>query len=283
MHKKQKTNTYSNSIYTTSKTQKCNLWVKRYPFLGRYLLLFAELCLSEIMYLSFRSLRYRFPKCKIDQQILFVAAWNASCRRIGSMIEEYELCSSESVVEVIKKSKFVAFVSPSTTVVDAEQFIERHRDAKATHTCWAYKVGGCSRCTDDGEPSGTAGRPMLAAIEAASLINTVAVVNRYFGGVKLGTGGLARAYGGAVATCLKAASKKSIMPTIYVEITVAGEFVPQIYSLLYLNSSTISKHAENVDALGNHIFDLEISSQEFDKVKDFIYRVTKGEACVSFP
>ena len=90
-------------------------------------------------------------------------------------------------------------------------FIEAHSKADATHNCWAFRIGEEYRFNDDGEPGGTAGRPILAAIEGRDLTNTVVLVIRYFGGVKLGTGGLVRAYGGTAAKCLHEAPKRQIV------------------------------------------------------------------------
>lgn len=110
----------------------------------------------------------------------------------------------------ISKSRFLAYVSPAETETDASQFIvaikKRHWDA--THNCSAYITGGSEqyqKADDDGEPSGTAGRPILEVLKKAAVTNTVIVVTRYFGGIKLGAGGLIRAYGKAAAAGLAAA------------------------------------------------------------------------------
>ncbi|MFC6616804.1 IMPACT family protein [Deinococcus radiophilus] len=75
----------------------------------------------------------------------------------------------------------------------------------ATHHCWAYRIGELYRFNDDGEPGGTAGAPILRAIEGQGVQHVMVIVVRYYGGVKLGTGGLVRAYGGAAAECLRTA------------------------------------------------------------------------------
>ncbi len=98
----------------------------------------------------------------------------------------------------IKGSRFIADVAPATTVEDAETLIASARAdfSDARHTCFAWRVGDQTRSSDDGEPAGSAGRPILAQIEGHELSNVVVAVTRYFGGVKLGVGGLMRAYGG---------------------------------------------------------------------------------------
>jgi uncharacterized YigZ family protein len=107
----------------------------------------------------------------------------------------------------IKKSRFLAWLEPITSQAQAKQKIQeiRHQHADARHVCFAYYVNGSSGLSDDGEPSGTAAKPMFNVIAHNDLINVIAIVVRYFGGVKLGAGGLARAYGGAVSQAMSMA------------------------------------------------------------------------------
>ena len=118
-----------------------------------------------------------------------------------------ELCEYR---EEIKKSRFICLAKPVHTIDEAMAFFDEYSDPQARHNCWAYKVGNDYRFNDDGEPSGTAGRPILSAIEYAELTNVAILVLRWFGGVKLGTGGLCRAYGGSAAQCLKLAEEVEI-------------------------------------------------------------------------
>ncbi len=106
-------------------------------------------------------------------------------------------------VIIEKKSRFIATIEPVETVEEAEQFIERMKKKywDARHNCHAFTVGTdmpLSRCSDDGEPSGTAGKPMLEVLLGKEIHNIAVVVTRYFGGTLLGTGGLVRAYTQAV-------------------------------------------------------------------------------------
>lgn len=110
---------------------------------------------------------------------------------------------------VEKKSRFIANIFPIETEEDAlekiAQIKKKHYDAR--HNCFAYVIGDkneTERCSDDGEPSGTAGRPMLEVLTGAGVHNAVAIVTRYFGGTLLGTGGLVRAYTGAMKAGLEA-------------------------------------------------------------------------------
>jgi putative IMPACT (imprinted ancient) family translation regulator len=90
------------------------------------------------------------------------------------------------------------------------QHITAATDPKASHNCFAYKIGAEFRSTDDGEPGGTAGRPILRAIETEGLDHVCVLIIRYFGGTKLGAGGLVRAYGGAARECLRASERKFV-------------------------------------------------------------------------
>lgn len=110
----------------------------------------------------------------------------------------------------VKKSKFIAYLFPIQSEEEAKQYIQQLKKEhfKARHHCSAYRLDGdfiIEHSSDDGEPSGTAGRPMLDVLRYQEVTNVLAVVVRYFGGIKLGTGGLARAYGDAVRTAFEQA------------------------------------------------------------------------------
>ena len=112
-----------------------------------------------------------------------------------------------------KGSRFIGDAFLATTEADAEACLDavRKREHAATHHAWAWRVGApgsAARSSDDGEPSGSAGAPILRQIDARGLTNTVVVVTRYYGGTKLGTGGLVRAYGEAASDALDAAGSR---------------------------------------------------------------------------
>ena len=119
----------------------------------------------------------------------------------------YTLAAPCEFQEIIRKSRFLAKAAPVSSAEEAQAFLEAVSDPSATHNCWAWKIGNQYRFSDDGEPGGTAGRPMLTAIEGQACDRVVVVVIRWFGGIQLGTGGLARAYGGSVAKCLQAGER----------------------------------------------------------------------------
>jgi uncharacterized YigZ family protein len=114
---------------------------------------------------------------------------------------------------LIKKSRFIACVQPMADRAGAQQVVAslRAKHPGAAHVCWALLAGGQSAAVDDGEPSGTAGRPMLDVLRHQDLEGVLATVVRYFGGVKLGAGGLVRAYTDSVAQALLAAEKIAIV------------------------------------------------------------------------
>lgn len=112
--------------------------------------------------------------------------------------------------QVIKNSRFLTWLAHAATPQQAHQFIQQQRETypDARHVCWAFIAGQPGHtthvsCSDDGEPAGTAGKPMLNVLQHGAIGEIVAVVVRYFGGIKLGTGGLVRAYSSSVAELYK--------------------------------------------------------------------------------
>lgn len=118
--------------------------------------------------------------------------------------------------EDIRKSRFITLAAPISNQAEAQAFLEQNSDPNATHNCWAWKLGDQYRSTDDGEPGGTAGRPILAAIEAQDFDQVVVLVIRWYGGIQLGTGGLARAYGGGANKCLQQAERVPLINRVAV-------------------------------------------------------------------
>lgn len=121
------------------------------------------------------------------------------------------LTGTATARQEIKKSRFAAAAGPVADEAAAKAFIAAHSDPSANHNCWAWRIGQGYRFSDDGEPGGTAGKPILQAIDGQSLDRIAVVVTRWFGGVLLGSGGLVRAYGGTAAMCLRKAER---MPLI---------------------------------------------------------------------
>lgn len=110
-----------------------------------------------------------------------------------------------------RNSRFLAQAAPAESPEAALAFLAEIADPGATHNCWAYRIGAGYRSSDDGEPAGTAGRPILAAIDGQGIDRAMVVVTRWYGGTKLGAGGLVRAYGGAAAECLRTAPRRLLV------------------------------------------------------------------------
>ncbi len=131
----------------------------------------------------------------------------------------YTLAARCSLQQEIRHSRFLAQAAPVASPAQALDFLQQVADAGATHNGWAFRVGADYRFHDDGEPGGTAGRPILQAIEGQSMDRVAVVVTRWYGGVKLGTGGLMRAYGGTAATCLREAARVPIVAMATLQLT----------------------------------------------------------------
>jgi uncharacterized YigZ family protein len=126
----------------------------------------------------------------------------------------FTLAAPAQYVEEIKKSRFLTFAAPVASAEAALAFFASVSDPTATHNCWAFRVGQTYRFNDDGEPGGTAGRPMLQAIDGQQCDRVAVLCIRWYGGINLGTGGLARAYGGGAAQCLRLAERVPIIDTV---------------------------------------------------------------------
>ncbi|HEY9280864.1 MAG TPA: YigZ family protein [Eoetvoesiella sp.] len=133
----------------------------------------------------------------------------------------YTLAGLATYQEDIKKSRFLVWAAPIQSAPEALRFFAGHSVPAATHNCWAYRIGNEYRFNDDGEPGGTAGRPILQAIEGQQCDRVAILVVRWFGGVKLGPGGLIRAYGGTAAQCLRLGAKVAVVDEVTVQCSCA--------------------------------------------------------------
>ncbi|WP_268797930.1 IMPACT family protein [Pseudomonas huanghezhanensis] len=172
--------------------------------------------------------------------------------------------------EEIRKSRFITLATPINSPADAQAFIEQNSDQNATHNCWAWKLGDQYRSTDDGEPGGTAGRPILAAVEAQEFDQVVVLVIRWYGGIQLGTGGLARAYGGGANKCLQQAARLPLINRVPVrldcsfsELALVKVRLADISALIQEESFTangveltIAVGPEHIDSLQQQLADL---------------------------
>ncbi|WP_201606244.1 YigZ family protein [Psychrobacter immobilis] len=154
----------------------------------------------------------------------------------------------------IKKSEFIAYAYPVTSREQAmfhvEQLREQYPDAR--HFCWAYIIGDPDNTTsagfdDDGEPSGTAGRPILNVLQHKSIGNVIVIVVRYFGGIKLGAGGLTRAYAGSAQAA--------------VDEMILNPYVPMTQIQILAEFATEAQCRYMIESLGGHIDDVAYSKQ----------------------
>lgn len=157
---------------------------------------------------------------------------------------------AEAMLEV-KKSRHLARAEPVDSPEAALAFIARISVPEATHNCWAYRIGAAYRFSDDGEPAGTAGKPILAAIDGQGLDGVAVVVTRWFGGIKLGAGGLVRAYGGAAAEALRTAPRKAIVHWEALDVAVGFPHVQALHATLAAFGAV--KRDERFDAEGLHV------------------------------
>ncbi|VVB08389.1 unnamed protein product [Arabis nemorensis] len=175
-----------------------------------------------------------------------------------------------SVEKEIKKSKFIAIAGPISSEQSAQSFLSQVRDPRATHNCWAYKVGDEHRSSDDGEPSGTAGKPMQSAISSSGLDRVMVVVIRYFGGIKLGTGGLVRAYGGVTSDCLKTADTILVKSKVVMGVEVTFDLLGVVYNQLQSCQAQEIKEDYDTGKDGTIMVSFKVDFDQVDQLEDAI-------------
>lgn len=143
---------------------------------------------------------------------------------------------NESVTNelIIKNSKFITIVEPLNNIEDFDDIMTniKSKYKNATHYCYAYIIGDKKHSSDDGEPSGTAGSPILNVLEKNKLTNILCVIVRYFGGIKLGAGGLIRAYGKSTANALKISDIKTLINVYKIKFTFKYENIKEIEAII---------------------------------------------------
>lgn len=178
-----------------------------------------------------------------------------------------------------KKSRFLGKILPIKTEEEALAFIEKTKKQywDARHNCYAYIIGEhceCVRCSDDGEPSGTAGKPMLEVLQNQELRNVVAVVTRYFGGTLLGTGGLVRAYTQATQEALKEAQIAAMTPVAIMTIQTDYNAIGKIKYVLAQEDITIQNEEYTTDVVVTAAVPLTQKEALLKKITE----VTNGKA-----
>ncbi|AGI91831.1 Hypothetical protein XNRR2_5525 [Streptomyces albidoflavus] len=196
------------------------------------------------------------------------------------MQDEYRTVAREGVHETeTNRSRFLCTLAPAATEEEAQAVIARVRraHADATHNCYAYVIGAdasVQKAADDGEPGGTAGVPMLQMLLRRDIRYAVAVVTRYYGGVKLGAGGLIRAYGGSVGEALDALGTRTRRRFRLASVTVGHERAGRLQNDLRAAGRTIRDvhYGERVT------LDIGLPDAEVDAFRGWLADATAGEA-----
>lgn len=190
----------------------------------------------------------------------------------------YEYAEAEYVTE---RSRFIAQASPAETTEEARLFVagikEKYRDA--THNVPAFVIGAGSEHqwqSDDGEPAGTSGMPVLRLLTGEGLTNLVIVVTRYFGGIKLGTGGLARAYSHAARLAIDKAGICEVRESALMRYSFDYTYLSRLQNIAAGGSFDMQdlKYTEAVDAV------IRCPSEDAGRVKALIADITGGKACI---
>lgn len=182
-----------------------------------------------------------------------------------------------------KNSDFLTFLHPVDSREEAMAFIDQYRKKypDANHVCWAYVIGNTRQpqtqaFSDDGEPSGTAGKPMLHVLTERDVGNSLAVVVRYFGGVKLGAGGLVRAYSAAVSTAVNGAELLEVTPKVQLQITI--DFARETKVRHIVNQ--YQGHILNVHYAAHVTLDISLSATQASLFAQQVINETAGDAII---
>ena len=190
------------------------------------------------------------------------------------------------VEQVIDRSRFIATIERVSTPAEAQAFV-REMNAEfgdATHNCWAYVVGapgstGRIGMSDAGEPHGTAGRPMLTVLLHSGLGDVAAVVTRYYGGTKLGTGGLVKAYGGTVQLALESLPRAERVEWRELTVTVGYASITTVQQLLAAHEAATLGEEYGTDVT----YRLRVPAPAAEALRAALLDATRGQAIISEP
>lgn len=200
-------------------------------------------------------------------------------KRLGDkMLEQYKTIAKDSEAMIVeKKSKFIATVYKVTSPEEAEAYLTQLRKKyyDATHNCFAYQIGENNefqKASDDGEPQGTAGKPILEVLKGEEIKNTLICVTRYFGGTLLGTGGLVRAYGKAAKEGLLAAGIVEKRKIYLYHLTMPYTLSGKVQYLLGEKGYVI----RNSTYLEDVTFEVEVLIKESDSFEKWLHEKTNA-------
>ncbi|MEU3223039.1 YigZ family protein [Streptomyces sp. NPDC006976] len=198
------------------------------------------------------------------------------------MQEQYRTVARAGVHESeINRSRFLCALAPAATEEEAQEFVARVRreHPTATHNCYAYVIGAdasVQKASDDGEPGGTAGVPMLQMLTRREVCYVVAVVTRYYGGVKLGAGGLIRAYGGVVGEALDALGTRTRRRYRLATVTVGHQRAGRLENELRATGRTVREVRYGAEVT----IGIGLPEAEVEDFRRWLADATAGEARV---
>ncbi|QSX08787.1 YigZ family protein [Alkalibacter rhizosphaerae] len=198
------------------------------------------------------------------------------------MVEQYKTIREAVMVElVIKKSKFIGMCFPVSSVEEAEEIIHKIQKEhyKATHNTYAYVLeadASVFKYSDDGEPSLTAGKPMYDTIMGMGFTNVLVLVTRYFGGIKLGTGGLARAYGQSAKDALEAAVPVLMKRYQRVKLDVDYGLIGSLQHYL----DKFDHQLAHIEYLEEVTFHIDVAVSQVGSFQEGIREMTSGQVLV---
>ena len=179
-----------------------------------------------------------------------------------------------------RRSRFIAHAAPVETADAAMAWIAGASDPQATHNCWAWRIGDAYRFNDDGEPGGSAGRPILAAIDGQGVDRVAVLVIRWYGGTNLGVGGLVRAYGGVAAECLRTAPRRPLVQ--WRETTLHCDFALAATVHELLARTGAAKTGEVFDEHGLHL-SLRVPASSYPGLAERLRDLSRGAATLVDP
>ncbi|MBT8046993.1 MAG: YigZ family protein [Xanthomonadales bacterium] len=189
----------------------------------------------------------------------------------------YTLAGPATIEIEIKRSRFVAHAARVDSLAETLEFYEHAADPSATHNCWAWRLDHQYRFNDDGEPASTAGKPILSTIDGKGLDHVMVVVTRHYGGIKLGVGGLVRAYSGSAGQCIDQARILEVQPRMECAVQAQFGWTGQVYAAL--NACNARKLSEQYNDAGIEIH-VEVAKSAFKKLRTLLRDTTRGEVTV---
>lgn len=188
------------------------------------------------------------------------------------------LAGPVSFEEVIQKSRFLARAWPIQSIDEALAHVGECARVDASHHCWAYRLELNYRFHDANEPAGTAGRPILQAIDGQGFDRIVVVVTRWFGGIKLGAGGLVRAYGGCAAECLRRADRRAVIEYQRLQLSVPFACENSLRLLIHECAGRLQNEQYAASGLQAH---LELPLDQVERFSTRLRDLSRGQAQLS--